>query len=112
MAAPGEVSATVSAGTELLLTATASGVIPQGASFVLNYDSQILDVEDFAVQRYETVTGPGTYGNLTISSVKPGEVVFMINTIPETGFSWSGMLTKMKFIALADGEATVTIKAI
>ena len=111
-ATPGEIAVTVTAGTELTLTATASGVLPQGSSFLLSYNSQLLAIEDFALQRYETVTEPGTYGNLTVSSMEPGEVVFSINTIPETGFSWSGMLSKIKFVALADGEATVTLTAI
>ena len=102
---PGEASINAQTGQEYTITATASGITAQEATFQLIYDATKLELTDFMLQRYETVTGPGVYGNLTVQSAEPGKVVFFLNTTIPEGLTWSGLLSKIKFTAVSDGPS-------
>lgn len=109
---PGEASINAQTGQEYTITATASGITAQEATFQLIYDATKLELTDFMLQRYETVTGPGVYGNLTVQSAEPGKVVFFLNTTIPEGLTWSGLLSKIKFTAVSDGQTAVELKTI
>lgn len=109
---PGEASIDAQTGQEYTITATASGITAQGATFQLIYDATKLELTDFMLQRYETVTGPGVYGNLTVQSAEPGKVIFFLNTTIPEGLTWSGLLSKIKFTAVSDGQTAVELKTI
>lgn len=108
--AAGEAALEVSTGQEYTITATAQGITTQSSNFELTYDSLKLELADFAVQWFETVMEPGVYGNLTVLSVEPGRIVFYINTMIPDGLTWSGLVSKIKFTAVEDGTASVTLR--
>ncbi len=95
----------------VIVKATATGM-SSGSVFRLTYDNDKLTLDDIALQRFEKITQPGDYGNLTVSSVQPGRVTFGINTdIPE-GSTWSGLLSIFKFMPGSLGESEITLEVL
>ena len=82
-----------------------------GMVFVIEYDPLLLEVDDLCILTWakETTAGaiPGT--GITIVSFTPGEIVFEIDRNIPNDKVFSGLINAIRFRALDDGEAVITL---
>ena len=83
-----------------------------GKMITVSYDPTVLQLVNVADQVYGTysVAGaiPGTA--LTVAAVSPGTVSITSNVTIPVGKSWAGVITILKFKALATGATAVSVK--
>ena len=76
----------------------------------ISYDPAKLQLMDVAAQANSAYTTagaiPGT--GITVTSASPGEAELEFDMSIPQGKAWSGVLTVLKFKALASGDATIT----
>jgi|GEM_PF-2436283 len=108
----GTAAISVISGAVFELCTTATNIADPETAFKLSYNTNELDLQDIAAQKFRVITATGVYGNLTVLSVSDGEVVFKVNIAVESGKSWSGLLSIFKFVPKITGETVITLDAI
>jgi hypothetical protein len=82
-------------------------------TFVITYDPALFRLVDFAAQTgTNRVTAGAIAGTpLRILSHANGVITFTFHQIVPSGFTWSGVITMMRFAALGTGVATITVES-
>jgi hypothetical protein len=82
-----------------------------GSTYTLTYDTSKLRLTDFAAQTGKSSIAAGAIADtgIDILSHLGGTVTFRVNRAAEEGTVWSGVLTVIRFDALASGSAGVVL---
>lgn len=107
-----ELSLSATSGNTYLVSLTGDDISSfDGKTYKLTYDATTLAVKDLCAFTYvkETTTGTISRTGITITSVKPGEIVMTMDKTIPSGKVWSGVLNTLEFKALSTSSTVVTI---
>jgi hypothetical protein len=82
-----------------------------GTTYTVTYDPSKLELQDFAAQakRGQTTPGAAVGTGLTLVSHNNGALTFTVQKAIQSGYTWSGVLTILKFKALSTGSSTLQV---
>jgi len=104
---------TITQGNEYRVALRAEGIVSfSGMAIKINYDPaklQLVNIAEQAGGAYAAAGAiPGT--RITVSAASPGSVSLLFNTSIPQGKAWSGVITILRFKALASGATAISVE--